>query len=58
MLQPTVTNLERHPKPPRSFLLESGELAGLVTGLEVLELEESWSDDGFHEARLVARCPR
>ncbi len=55
MLQPTVTNLERHQRPPRAFLLETGELGSLVTGLDVLEIEESWSDDGFHEARILAR---
>lgn len=56
MLQPTVDNLERHPKPPRPFLLERGELQTLIPpALEVLELDESWSHDGFHEARLVAR---
>ena len=55
-LQPTVTNLERHAKPPRSFLLEIGELERLVPPeLEPLVLEEGWSDDGHHEARLVAR---
>ncbi len=55
-LQPTVTNLERHDKPPRGFLLETGELASLVPpGLEPIVLEESWSEDGHHEARLVAR---
>jgi tellurite methyltransferase len=53
-LQPTVTNLERHPKPPRPFLLENGELARLVTGLDVVSLTESWTEDGHHEARLVA----
>jgi tellurite methyltransferase len=54
-LHPTVDNLERHPKPPRRFLLERGELATLVRGFSSVELDESWSDDGFHEARLVAR---
>ena len=54
-LQPTVTNLERHPKPPRPFLLENGELARLVQGLEVVSLTEGWTEDGHHEARLLAR---
>jgi len=56
-LQPTVTNLERHPRPPRRFLLETGELASLVAplGLEVLRLDERWQDGGHHEARLLAR---
>lgn len=55
MVQPTVTNLERHTKPPRAFLLESGELASLVSGLDVLELTEGWTEDGFCEAHLFAR---
>lgn len=58
MLQPTVTNLERHPKPPRAFLLEPGELERLVSPhLTITHLEEIWSDDGFHEARLLATKP-
>lgn len=58
MLQPTVINLERHPKPPRPFLLEPGELERLVSPhLAIAYLEESWSDDGFHEARLLATKP-
>jgi len=55
-VQPTARNLERHPKPSRRFLLEPGELETLVPpALEVVVLDESWSDDGHHEARLVAR---
>lgn len=57
-LQPTRKNLERNPNPSARFVLEDGELRGLVRGLEVLELEESWSLKGRHEARLVARRPR
>jgi SAM-dependent methyltransferase len=58
-LQPTVRNLERHAKPPRPFLLEVGELAELVAPLplEVVRLDEGWTDDGHHEARLLARRP-
>jgi SAM-dependent methyltransferase len=56
-LQPTLHNLERHPKPPAPYLLAPGELAGLVRGLEIVELDESWSLEGFHEARLLARRP-
>jgi SAM-dependent methyltransferase len=54
-LHPTVDNLERHAKPPRQLLLDRGELATLVQGLTIIELDESWSHDGFHEARLIAR---
>jgi len=56
-LQPTVTNLERHPKPPRRFLLEPGELAHILESLplEIVSLDESWQDGGHHEARGLAR---
>lgn len=53
--QPTVKNLERHAKPPADYLLEVGELPGLVRDLEILLCEEGWTADGRHEARLVAR---
>jgi SAM-dependent methyltransferase len=52
--QPTRTNLERNPSPSARFLLEDGELPGLVTGLAIVRSEEGWFD-GRHEARLVAR---
>lgn len=51
---PTRVNLERHSRPGLAYLLEEGELPGLVRGLEVLRYEEGWSDEGRHEARLVA----
>ncbi len=54
-LQPTRKTLERNPKGSARFLLEEGELHGLVRGLEIVRLEESWSATGRHEARLVAR---
>ncbi len=55
MLQPTVRNLERHAKPPRPFLLEEGELRQLLpAALEPIVLDESWSEGGHHEARLLA----
>jgi SAM-dependent methyltransferase len=54
--QPTRTNLERNPNPSSRFSLAPGELATLVPpGLEVLSLTEAWTDEGRHEARLVAR---
>jgi len=56
-LQPTRKNLERNPGGSARYLLEEGELRGLVRGLEVVRLEESWSEAGRHEARLVARRP-
>lgn len=57
-LQPTVTNLERHEKPPRAFLLEPREIEQLLpSSLEIVVLDEGWSPDGHHEARVVARRP-
>lgn len=53
--QPTRANLQRHAHPSARFLLEEGELLGLVQGLQVVSLTESWTDEGRHEARLVAR---
>jgi len=50
----TARNLERHPRPPREFVLDEGELPRLVEGLVVEEYEEGWFDD-HHEARIVAR---
>lgn len=51
----TVRNLERNERPPRHFLLEEGELAGLTASLQLLVYEEGWTEDGRHTARLVAR---
>lgn len=55
--QKTARNLERHASPSRRFLLDEGELPTLVQGLEVLDYTEGWTDEGIHEARLVARRP-
>jgi SAM-dependent methyltransferase len=59
VMQPTVRNLERHDRPPRPFLLEEGELAGLAAELGVvpLVLSEGWTDEDRHVAQLVARVP-
>ena len=58
-LQPTLSNLSRHPRPPGPFLLKDGELPGLLQGLEVVSYQEGWfetaGDETRHEARLVAR---
>lgn len=51
----TRRNLERHPRPGPAFLLAEGELETLVRGLHVIQLSEGWSEEGRHEARLVAR---
>ena len=56
--QPTITNLERHARPPRRFLLTEGELRQLAGPLEILQYEERWCENGRHEARLVARRRR
>jgi 2-polyprenyl-3-methyl-5-hydroxy-6-metoxy-1,4-benzoquinol methylase len=52
---PTVTNLERHERPSRRWLLEPGEVPSLLTGLELIQYEEDWNESGRHEARVVAR---
>jgi SAM-dependent methyltransferase len=56
LCQPTVRNLERHARPSARFLLQEGEARELATaaGLEVIELDEGWSTEGRHEARLIA----
>lgn len=57
LVQPTRSNLERHPRPGAAHLLDDGELRRLIAPLplEVVRLEEGWNDEGRHEARLVAR---
>ena len=55
VVHPTKSNLRRHDRPGPHHLLDDGELPGLVRGLEVLSYEEGWTDEGSHEARLVAR---
>jgi 2-polyprenyl-3-methyl-5-hydroxy-6-metoxy-1,4-benzoquinol methylase len=52
----TVTNLERNPKPARRHVLDAGEIATLLPGLEVLHHSEAWRDNDRHEAHLVARA--
>lgn len=54
IVQPTVTNLQRHDRPPRQFLLNAGELPSLVGDLDIIHYEEDWLDEGRHEAVLVA----
>ena len=55
VVHPTRSNLERHSKPGPDFLLEDGELPGLVASLAIERYDEGWRDSGRHEARLVAR---
>src|SRR5262245_14875517 len=40
VVQPTMSNLTRHPKPPAGYLLNDGELPSLVSGLAVVYYEE------------------
>jgi tellurite methyltransferase len=60
LCQPTVINLERHPRPGARFLLEEGELGRLAGAIEdrfdVLEASEQWRSNDRHDAWLVARC--
>ena len=55
IIQPTMTNLERHPKPPAEFLLGDSELPQLVSELEIVHYREGWQADGRHDAVMVAR---
>ncbi len=50
----TRTNLERNANPRAEFLVDLGELRTLTGDLSVLYYSEEWSDEGRHEARLVA----
>ena len=50
----TVTNLERSPKPSRRFLVDRGELPGLLPGFATVSFTEGWYN-GRHEARFVGR---
>jgi hypothetical protein len=52
---PTRSNLERHPRHDPRHMLEDGELPGLVRSLEIVRYKEGWTQQGRHEALLVAR---
>jgi len=55
-VHPTRPNLERHASPSARFLLEPGELsAAFADMLEIVRHEEGWSEEGRHQARLLAR---
>jgi cyclopropane fatty-acyl-phospholipid synthase-like methyltransferase len=56
-VQQTVKNLERHARPSRRFLVDEGELAAWIDdlGFEMLVHREDWTDDGVHEAAVIAR---
>lgn len=54
----TRRNLERHPRPGSRFLLEEGELPGLLEPLELAWSREGWIGEGAgarHLARALAR---
>lgn len=51
----TVHNLERHPRPPRPFLLQPGELALLSSDLQPVVCWEGWTEEGRHNARFAGR---
>jgi hypothetical protein len=55
VIQPTLENLERNPKPARPHLIPPGGILSLLPGLEPVVLEEGWSSEDRHEARLLAR---
>jgi len=54
---PTRRNLERHPHPSARFLLQEGELPGLIPGLDILHHDSAWRDDDRHVTWLVGRRP-
>ena len=55
VVHPTRSNLLRHERPGSHYLLEDGELPGLVQGLDIVRYEEGWTQKGHHEARLVGK---
>ncbi len=61
LAQPTMTNLERHDRPSRRFLLELGQVEALAdelattAQLHVLTCSQGWRDNDRHEGRLVVR---
>lgn len=54
VVHPTRRNLERHEHPSVRFLLDEGELRGLVGALDVVHEAEGWSVEARHEAVIVA----
>lgn len=53
----TVRNLEKHDRPPRSFLLAEGEGWELLEGWELVIAREGWSAEERHEFEALARKP-
>jgi len=56
-VQPTLSNLERNARPSRRYLLAPGELEALSSeaGLHTLWYQEGWTEEGRHQAALMAR---
>lgn len=56
-VQPTRSNLERHAHPSERYLVEPGELEAWVQalGMTIVAAHEGWTDDGRHEAAVIAR---
>jgi hypothetical protein len=50
----TVTNQQRHPRPSKKYLVERGEMLGLLPGFTTVDYKEAWFDNR-HEARIVVR---
>lgn len=55
--QPSLKNLERHPRPSARFLVDPSKLDPWLDGLEILERFEGWTESGTHELRLLASRP-
>jgi len=60
--QPTATNLERHERPSRRFLLEVDEIRQLADAmvlagkdLQIEHISQAWEANNTHEAQLVLR---
>lgn len=54
-VQPTQRNLQRHTRPPADYLLREGEGRDVAAGLQIVQYQEDWLDEGRHEAVLIAR---
>ncbi|MDD9940406.1 MAG: class I SAM-dependent methyltransferase [Myxococcales bacterium] len=54
VVHPTRTNLERHARPSSRYLLEPGELPGLMGELSIAVHREGWLDGEHHLAAVVA----
>ncbi|MGI9622990.1 MAG: class I SAM-dependent methyltransferase [Acidimicrobiales bacterium] len=61
LCQPTVVNLERHPKPSARFLLREGEVEEIGARMQregwatVVEASDAWRESGRHDGWLVVK---